>query len=203
MALDEQGPARPDGSMNIAVIDSETTGLDPETDEVIGLGLLLVHVDRQRGQVLGVVGSAFEWQEPKGYSEAAQAVIRIPKRQLEDGCRFNRGKVEDLLAQTDLVVAHNAVFERAFLLPLLPELGKLRWACSLADIDWREGQNVLYPIHRWAAEVLPHRPDQQDAGGRLPCPRANPVAAAAGVDGDGLPSADRRVGAGHGGVRGA
>jgi DNA polymerase III subunit epsilon len=61
------------------------------------------------------------------------------------GCRFNRKKIEALLAQTDLVVAHNVAFERPFLLPLFPQIAHLRWACSLADIDWREGQAVPYP----------------------------------------------------------
>jgi hypothetical protein len=65
--------------VHITVLDSETTGLDPEADEVIGLGLLCVRVERRRGQMLGVVGSAFEWQEPESYPEAARAVVRIPE----------------------------------------------------------------------------------------------------------------------------
>ena len=144
MAFDEDWIRRPDGTVHITVLDSETTGVDPEVDEVIGLGLLCVRLDCRRGQVLGVVGSAFEWQEPKRYPEAAQSVIQISEQQLA-GCRFNRERIEALLAQTDLVVAHNAAFERPFLLPLFPQLAHLRWACSLADIDWRDGQKVLHP----------------------------------------------------------
>ena len=144
MAFDEDWITRLDGTVHITVLDSETTGLDPETDEVIGLGLLCVRVDRHSGQVLGIVGSAFEWREPERFPEAAQAVIQIPEHNLA-GCRFNREKIEALMAQTDLVVAHNAAFERAFLLPLFPQLARLRWACSLADIDWRDGQAVPYP----------------------------------------------------------
>lgn len=144
MAMGEDGVTRPDGTVHIAVVDSETTGLDPQTDEVIGLGLLCVRVERRRGQVLGVVGSAFEWQEPMVYSEDTQAVTQVPRHHLA-GRRFNRQKIDALLAQTDLVVAHNAAFQRAFLTPLFSQLGQLRWACSLADIDWRLGQNVPYP----------------------------------------------------------
>ena len=144
MAFDEDWVTRPDGTVHIAVVDAETTGLDPASDEMIGLGILCVRVDRYRGRLLGVVGSAFEWQEPLVYSNPAQDITTIPGRDLA-GCRFDRSKVDALLAQTDLVVAHNAAFDRAFLEPLFPAFATLRWACSLADIDWRTGQNVPYP----------------------------------------------------------
>jgi DNA polymerase-3 subunit epsilon len=144
MAFDGDWVTRPDGTVHVAVVDSETTGLDPQAGEVIGLGILCVRVDRHRGRMLGVVGSAFEWQEPRVYTEAAQAFTQIPPRSLA-GRRIDLSKVDALLAQTDLVVAHNASFERPFLESLLPELATLRWACSLADIDWQVGQNVPYP----------------------------------------------------------
>ncbi|CAD5372912.1 putative DNA polymerase III subunit epsilon [Rubrivivax sp. A210] len=144
MAFDEGWITRPDGTVHVAVVDSETTGLDTEADEVIGLGILCVRVDRHRGRMLGVVGSAFEWQEPKVYTEAAQTLTQIPPRSLA-GRRIDRSKIDALLAQTDLVVAHNAAFKRPFLEPLLPALSTLRWACSLADIDWQVGQGVPHP----------------------------------------------------------
>lgn len=67
MALDNDVTMRPDGTVHVTVLDSETTGLDPRADEVIGLGLLCIRVDRESGQVLDVVRSAFEWREPAAY----------------------------------------------------------------------------------------------------------------------------------------
>jgi DNA polymerase III subunit epsilon len=143
MASDKDGTSRPDGTVHVAVVDSETTGLHPGSDEVIGLGVLCVRVDLKQGQVRGVVGSAFEWQEPVSGLEAAQAAARVPWPHLI-GRRFDRARIESLLLQTDLVVAHNAALARAVLVPLFPMIIKLPLACSLTDIDWK-GQNVLHP----------------------------------------------------------
>lgn len=52
------------------------------------------------------------------------------------GRRFDHLRIDALLAQTDLVVAHNAAFEWPFLTPLFPRLAELPWACSLRDIEW-------------------------------------------------------------------
>lgn len=144
MAFDEDWLTKPDGTVQVALVDSETTGLNPEVSEVIGLNVLCVRVDRLTGRVLDVVGSALEWQEPESYSEEAQAITQVPISSLA-GRRFDWAKIDALLAQTDLVVAHNAAFEWAFLTPLFPALAKVRWACSLDDIDWRGEHKLAQP----------------------------------------------------------
>lgn len=157
MAFDQEWPTRRDGTLHLAVVDSETTGIDPEMDEVICLSVLCVRVDRLDGRFLGVVGSEVEWQEPDFYFEEAQAITEVPMSSLA-GRRFDRAKVDAPLAQTDLVVAHNAVFEWAFLTPLFPALGQLRWACSLDDIDWSSEHNVSHPLIANILEACGHEP---------------------------------------------
>lgn len=144
LTADERRVPRPDGSVHVTLIDTETTGLDPHQDEVIGLGLLCLRVGRDDGRVLGVVGSAFEWQEPAHYTELAQQVTRVPAQHLA-GRRFDSSRIEALIAQSDLVVAHNAAFEWAFLTPLFPLLADLPWACSLRDIDWAGSEGIARP----------------------------------------------------------
>ena len=144
MAFDEDWISRPDGTVHIAVVDSETTSLDPGTAEVIGLGVLCARVDRARGQMLSMVGSAFGWQEPKSYPPAAEAATGLSASRLT-GCQLDRPKIEALLSQADLVVAHHAAFERLFLEPLFPQLAEFRWACALYDIDWHPGQKMSHP----------------------------------------------------------
>lgn len=141
---DERRSSRPDGWVHVTLIDSETTGLDPHQHEVIGLGLLCLRVGREDGSVLGVVDSAFEWQEPAHYTEQVQRVTRLPAHHLA-GRRFDRSRIEALIAQSDLVVAHHAAFEWAFLAPLFPALADLSWACSLRDIDWAGSEGIARP----------------------------------------------------------
>jgi DNA polymerase-3 subunit epsilon len=130
---DEELPA---ATVNVSIVDTETTGLDPGADEVIGLAILCLRVDRSSGLVLGVVGDTCQWQEPGRMSPAAESITRLRRQDLE-GCRFDRHAVDALLAVTDLVVAHNAAIDRPFLEPLFPALEDLPWACSLTDVDWR------------------------------------------------------------------
>ena len=131
--FDEELPV---GTVNVSIVDTETTGLDPGSDEVIGVAILCLRVDRSSGRVLGVVGDTCQWQEPGCMSPAAEAITRLRRSDFE-GQHFDRQAVDALFAVTDLVVAHNAAVDRPFLEPLFPALQDLPWACSLTDIDWR------------------------------------------------------------------
>jgi hypothetical protein len=42
----------------------------------------------------------------------------------------------DLLASADLVVAHNARFDRPFVDRRLPAAAGKAWACTMAEVDW-------------------------------------------------------------------
>jgi len=54
-----------------------------------------------------------------------------------------RGQVVDrprltvLVAEADLIIAHNAAFDRPMLERLWPCFAEKPWACSFADVDWR------------------------------------------------------------------
>jgi DNA polymerase-3 subunit epsilon len=54
------------------------------------------------------------------------------------GQRLDEAEVLRLLDGVDLVVAHNAGFDRPFVEARLPQFASLNWACSFADIDWRQ-----------------------------------------------------------------
>jgi DNA polymerase III subunit epsilon len=119
----------------VAVIDTETTGLDPDVDEVIGLGMICIEVTRNGGRNLGTIGSYVGWCEPKHMSMRAQALTGKTLDSLR-GMRLDIEAIETLLEPIDLVVAHAASFDRRFLAPVIPLLSVMPWACSLSDIDW-------------------------------------------------------------------
>jgi len=57
------------------------------------------------------------------------------------GQRLDEARIATLLDGADLVIAHNAAFDRPFVEARLPQFNALPWACSFADIDWKqEGQ---------------------------------------------------------------
>ena len=50
-----------------AVVDVETTGINPESDQIIELGICLFEYDRQNGRIYKVLGS-WDWFEDPDFS---------------------------------------------------------------------------------------------------------------------------------------
>jgi DNA polymerase-3 subunit epsilon len=53
------------------------------------------------------------------------------------GQRLDDHAVNAMLARADLIVAHNAGFDRPFVEARFPAGAGKAWACSFADIDWK------------------------------------------------------------------
>ena len=124
----------------VLVLDTETTGLDPSRDKIIELALLRVTVDTATGRPCGVV-QVYDGLEDPGMPISAEieALTGISNDMVR-GQRLDEARVAELLAGADLVIAHNAGFDRPFVEARLPAFAALAWACSFADIDWkREG----------------------------------------------------------------
>jgi DNA polymerase-3 subunit epsilon len=53
-----------------AVVDVETTGINPESDQIIELGICLFEYDRQNGRIYKVLGSWQWFKEPRLFDPA-------------------------------------------------------------------------------------------------------------------------------------
>ncbi len=118
-------------------VDTETTGLEPGADKVIELGMLAFDYDLA-GNVYGV-RDAFEGLEDPG-RPLPQEVVDITGITDADvrGRRFDDAAVAGALAAADLVIAHNAAFDRPFLERRFPAFAAKPWACSQRDVPWRD-----------------------------------------------------------------
>ena len=132
-------PAAQGKSRRGLFVDVETTGLDTETDEIIEVALLPFDYDPSTGDVLAV-------HEDQALNELRDPGILIPT----DSSQIHgvtdddvKGKVVDdarlnaLVGDADLIIAHNAAFDRPMLERAWPCFADKPWACSFADIDWR------------------------------------------------------------------
>ncbi|MGI9219038.1 MAG: 3'-5' exonuclease [Hydrogenophaga sp.] len=136
----DHGPApasHPAGVQRVLVLDTETTGLSHASDKIIELAMLLVQVDVATGQPFGPVDT-FEGFEDPGMPipEVAKQVTGISDEMVR-GQRLDDAQVQALVDRADLVVAHNAGFDRPFVEARFPGFAHKPWACSFADIDWR------------------------------------------------------------------
>lgn len=194
----DHGPApdsTPAGVQRVLVLDTETTGLSHASDKIIELAMLLVQVDAATGQPFGPV-ETFEGFEDPGMPipEVAKQVTGISDDMVR-GQRLDDAQVQALIDRADLVVAHNAGFDRPFVEARFPGFAHKPWACSFADIDWKalgaesaklsalaQDQGWFYDAHRALVDcqallqVLGHRVGEDGLNGlqRLMAAAASP-----------------------------
>lgn len=77
------------------------------------------------------------------------------------GQRIDDDAVRDFVGSTDLVIAHNAAFERRFCERLYPVLIDKAWASSMSQVPWREegieGTKLFYVAYQQAFWFEGHR----------------------------------------------
>nr|WP_320675471.1 3'-5' exonuclease [Prochlorococcus sp. MIT 1341] len=121
----------------LLILDTETTGLDPKTDQCLEVGVILFHISSRA--VLAQQSLLFPVDE-----NAAEHINRIPASvtKLTQPWSLGLKYLEALIETADIVVAHNASFDRQwFGRPPLPRVTK-PWVCSMEDIVWPEGKNL-------------------------------------------------------------
>ncbi len=126
------------GIQRLLVLDTETTGLDHSRDKIIELALLRVDIDTATGLPCGSV-QVYDGLEDPGQPipEIARQITGIDDSMVA-GQQLDEARIAELLEGVDLVVAHNAAFDRPFVEARLPAFAAKAWACSFADIDWKQ-----------------------------------------------------------------
>lgn len=147
----EGGP--PEGRC-IALVDLETTGLNPETGAIIELAIKLLWV-ADDGELLGHF-PIYSWLEDPGFPLDPQISRLTGLRDADlSGKKIDNEAVARLLDRSDLIVAHNAAFDAAWIEQRWPRLAGRAWACSCAEIDWLglgfdgRSQQYLLQQHGW------------------------------------------------------
>jgi DNA polymerase-3 subunit epsilon len=130
-------PAPDQGETGLAlIVDTETTGMDKQRDLIIEVGLILVRYHRETGTPLEVLGSYSGLEDPKQpLSSVIQTVTGLHDADLA-GQAMDDAEVERLANQADIVIAHNAAFDRPFMERRWPLFKSKAFGCSINEIDW-------------------------------------------------------------------
>jgi DNA polymerase III subunit epsilon len=121
-----------------AIVDTETTGVALKTDQVLEIGIVVFDYAVETGQVGPVVGALSALEDPGRPIPAESTAIHGIIDDMVRGQRFDDAAVARLLDGVDLVVAHNASFDRPLLEARFPFFRELSWGCSIRDIPWHE-----------------------------------------------------------------
>ncbi|SDK33503.1 DNA polymerase-3 subunit epsilon [Agrobacterium fabrum] len=140
---------RPEFERIGVILDTETTGLNWRTDEIVEIGLVAFSFDGfgKLGDVIGVYGGLHQPTTP--IPPEITKLTGITDEMLA-GQMIDMQQVRRMIAPADLLIAHNASFDRPFCEGFSNVFASKAWACSVSEIDWGsrgfEGTKLGYLI---------------------------------------------------------
>ena len=138
----------PNGLKLGVLLDTETTGLNHATHEIIELGMVAFTYDD--GGIRDVVGVFSGLRQPSQPITAEITRITGITDEMVRGQVIDLDVVERFIEPADLMIAHNARFDRPFCEKLACGFDVKPWACSVSEIDWTslgfEGTKLGYLV---------------------------------------------------------
>lgn len=141
--------ARPEFPRQGVILDTETTGLNYRTDEIIEIGVIAFSFNDagEIGDVTGVYGG---FQQPTVPIPAESTRLKGITDDMVAGQVIDVTRLKSLIEPADLIIAHNAGFDRPFCEAFSQMFCNKAWACSVSEIDWSargfEGSKLGYLI---------------------------------------------------------
>lgn len=139
-------PAEGERLRKAAFVDVETTGLDRSRELIIELGVVLFSY-AVSGQVVQIIAEYGGFDDPGIPIPPHITQLTGITDEMVRGQRLDEARLKLLFAEADLIIAHNAAFDRPFVERRLSGLDPSAagvisddkpWACSQREVPWRE-----------------------------------------------------------------
>ena len=118
-------------------LDLETTGLNADLHEIIEIGMVPFTYNEE-GQIHSIEDAYSRLREPsEPISDDVTNITGITNDMLQ-GQTIDPAEVFDFASQAGLIIAHNARFDRMFMEKFSPQFETKPWACSMAEVPWKE-----------------------------------------------------------------
>lgn len=118
-------------------IDTETTGMDYSVDKIIEIGMVAFEYDPITSSIIRICGRYSGFEDPGRPLPAEIIEITGITDKMVDGQAFDNDLVIRMAQRANLVIAHNAAFDRKFVEARFPIFAGLPWACTVSQLDWR------------------------------------------------------------------
>jgi DNA polymerase-3 subunit epsilon len=129
------------------LIDFETTGLNTSQDEVIELGMVKFSYS-DRGEITAVIDTFSSFNQPSMSIPPEVIALTGITDEMVDGQHIDPNAVSSFASDSNIVIAHNANFDRKFAERGWPIFIEKHWACSAQEIEWRkhgfDGSRLAY-----------------------------------------------------------
>ncbi len=129
----------PSGATATAVIlDTETTGMSREGDQIIELALVRFEYEVATGAIVRITDVYSGLEDPGRPIPPESTAIHGITDAMVAGHALDERRVAEAVRDATLVVAHNAGFDRPFVEARLPMFATLPWGCSLEQVPWAD-----------------------------------------------------------------
>lgn len=131
------------------LVDTETTGLQHTKDEAIEIGAIAFtyNSDGAFGDIVGVFSGL---RQPSSPIPPEITHLTGITDAMVFGQSIDLGALDAFIEPADLIIAHNAGFDRPFCEKLSPTFIPKAWACSVSEIRWAdlgfEGNKLGYLV---------------------------------------------------------
>lgn len=131
------------------ILDTETTGLNHRKDEIIELGMIAFSFDAT-GRIGDITATYGGLRQPASLIPAEITRLTGITDEMVEGHTIDIDAIRSIIEPADLIIAHNAGFDRPFCEAFSPLFSNKAWACSNAEINWSsrgfDGTKLAYLI---------------------------------------------------------
>jgi DNA polymerase-3 subunit epsilon len=118
------------------LLDTETTGLDHSTHEIIELGMVKFDYTPD-GRIVGVRDTFSALNEPSAPIPPEVTALTAITDGMVAGHRIDEAAVNAFVEGAVITIAHNSSFDPKFAERYWPAFEGVAWGCSATEIDWR------------------------------------------------------------------
>ncbi len=118
-------------------LDIEATGLSYSTDKIIELGMVKFEYTED-GKIFRLLEEFNQYQDPQvSISEFISRLTGITNDTVK-GHNIDETELASYLQDVDLIIAHNAQFDRTFFEKTFPSIPPKAWSCTMFDVQWNQ-----------------------------------------------------------------
>ena len=118
-------------------VDLETTGLDPSIHKIIEIGILTFDFDSKTGKILKLISEYCSFHDPGVPIPPEITKLTGISDEMVKNQKISWDKVYSIFSEASIILAHNAIFDRGFLDPIVDISKKKIWGCSMSQVPWR------------------------------------------------------------------
>jgi len=117
-------------------LDIESTGLAYDKDKLIELGMVKFEYNKD-GRIFRILDEFGGYQDPHIPIPGHITALTGISDDMVKGQQIDESTVASYLDDVDIIIAHNAQFDRSFFETTFPSIRPKAWGCSMCDIDWK------------------------------------------------------------------